>query len=128
MEWLKAIHVSCVILSFSGFCIRGFWALTAPDKLKNYWVRRVPHFVDTLLLTSALLMLYVMSISVLENSWLMAKIVALLVYILLGMLALKPGRSKQLRGMAWFCGMLVFAYIASVALTKSVSGFFLWLS
>ena len=124
MEWLKTLHVTCVVLSFSGFFIRGLWMLTAPDKLQNKWVKTVPHIVDAVLLSSALLMLFQLQLSIFENNWLIAKISALAIYILLGMLALKPGRPKLIRGIAWVSGMIIFIYIVSVALTKSVAGFF----
>jgi uncharacterized membrane protein SirB2 len=123
MEWLKPLHISCVALSFCGFFLRGVWMLRGSAWLHNKWVKRLPHVVDTGLLVSALSMLYVMQWSVLDHPWLQVKIVALLVYIGLGTLALKPGRSLGVRVAAWMIGLLVFLFIVSVALTKSVSGF-----
>jgi len=95
--------------------------------LSQRWVKILPHIIDTTLLGSALLMLYVSRMSLSQNPWLMAKIIALIIYILLGMLALKKGRTKRVRGLAWGLGLLVFAYIVSVALSKSVAGFLSWL-
>lgn len=92
------------------------------ELLSNRWVRLFPHIIDTLLLSSAILMLYVLHISVLEQSWLMAKIIALLVYIVLGMVALKVAKTKPVRTVAWCSALLVFIYIVSVALTKSPYG------
>lgn len=122
-EWLKLIHVTCAMLSFSGFFVRGIFMISFAHKLKNRGVKILPHIVDTLLLTTALLMLYTLQLSVAENNWLIAKILALLLYIFLGMLALRPGRPKPVRIIAWLSGMVVFMYIVSVALTKSVLGF-----
>ena len=51
--------------------------------------------------------------------WLAAKLVALLAYIGLGALALRPGRSKGARAAAWLAALAVFAYIAAVAVTRS---------
>jgi len=127
MEWIKSIHISCVVLSFSGFFIRGIWMLFGSSLLHKKWVKILPHVVDATLLLSALLMLYIMQWSVLDYQWLQVKIGALLVYIWLGMLALKPGRSKRTRFFAWLSGLIVFLFIVSVALTKSVYGFMgLW--
>lgn len=123
MDWLKLIHVSCVVLSFSGFFLRGVWMLSDSIMLQKRWVKTFPHIVDTTLLSSALIMLYTRQWSVLDHQWLQVKILALLVYIGLGMLALKPGRSKVVRSAAWLAGLLVFVFIVSVAFTKSVSGF-----
>ena len=93
--------------------------------LHKRWVKTVPHVVDATLLTSALFMLYLFNWSVFDHQWLQVKIVALLVYIGLGMLALKPGRPMNIRFGAWVAGLLVFLFIVSVALTKSASGFLL---
>jgi len=123
MEWIKSIHISCVVLSFSSFFLRGIWMMFDSSLLHNRWVKTVPHVVDATLLLSALLMLYIMQWSVLDYQWLQVKIGALLVYIVLGMLALKPGRPKRIRFMAWLSALVVFLYIVSVALTKSVYGF-----
>jgi len=101
--------------------------LNDSPRLKTRWSKVLPHLIDTTLLISALLMLYVMNMSVLQNDWLIAKISALFIYILLGMVALKYARTKKVRGMAWFMGLIVFIYIASVALTKSIAGFLIWI-
>lgn len=127
MEWLKSIHVVCVVLSFSGFFLRGIWLLLESELLFNKWAKVLPHIIDTVLLGSALLMLYVLQISVFEQSWLMAKIIALLIYIVLGMVALKISKNKSMRTIAWCSALLVFLYIVSVALTKSPYGLMAWL-
>jgi uncharacterized membrane protein SirB2 len=56
--------------------------------------------------------------SALQMPWLMAKIIALLLYIALGTLALKPGRSQPIRTLSWLAAIVTFAYIVSVAITK----------
>ena len=125
MEWIKTIHVTCVILSLSGFFLRGIWMMRDSIHLEHRLVKSFPHVVDTLLLTSAIILAVQWRISPLEHSWLLAKIIALLVYIRLGMVALRHGRSKKVRVVAWLSGLLTFLYIVSVATTKSVLG---WLS
>jgi len=98
--------------------------MQASPKLKLRWVKVTPHIVDTLLLASAIVLAVQMHISPFEHSWLMAKIIALLVYIGIGSVALREGRSKQVRVSAWLLGLATFMYIVSVALTKSVTGWF----
>jgi uncharacterized membrane protein SirB2 len=56
--------------------------------------------------------------------WLMTKIIALLVYVGLGLVALRFGRSKGIRALAWLLGMVVFGYIVAVAMSKSALGWF----
>jgi len=86
-------------------------------------VKILPHIIDTILLGSALMMLYVFEWSVKDNNWLQVKIVALLIYIGLGWLALNPRLAKNLRAAAWLSAIVVFVFIVSVALTKSALGF-----
>ena len=123
MEWIKVIHVSCVFLSFCGFFIRGIWMLSGSELLQKRWVKIAPHIIDTTLLASALLMLFVFQWSVFEQEWLQVKIGLLITYIGLGMVALKLGRTLIIRIVAWLTGLLVFLFIVLVAITKSVSGF-----
>jgi len=124
METIKIIHVTCVWLSFSGFFIRGIWMLSGSPLLQQRWVKTAPHVIDTLLLISAIILAVQMRVSPLEQPWLMAKIVALLVYIGVGMVALRFGRSKRIRVSAWLFGLATILYIMSVATSKSVLGCF----
>lgn len=125
MELIKTIHVSCVVLSFSGFFVRGIWMMRESAKLKQRWTKILPHVVDTLLLASAIILAVQWRLSPLQQPWLLAKIIALLVYIFAGTVALRQGRSKSVRISAWVFGLLTFLYIVSVALSKSALG---WLS
>ena len=95
--------------------------------LQQRWVKTIPHIVDTLLLVSAITLAVPMRLSPLEHPWLMAKIIALLVYIGFGMLALRFGRSKTIRLYAWLFGLVTIGYIVSVAFSKSALGWFVYI-
>jgi uncharacterized membrane protein SirB2 len=58
------------------------------------------------------------------QGWLTAKLIGLVVYILLGMMALKRGRTRKVRAVFFVAALTAFAYIVSVALTRSPLGFF----
>lgn len=122
METLKTIHVTFVVLSFAGFFIRGIWMLRDSNRLQQRWVRISPQVVDTVLLLSAIVLAVQLRFSPLEQPWLMAKIIALLAYIGAGLVALRLGRTKRIRLVAWLLGLVIFLYIVSVALSKSVLG------
>lgn len=126
MGVLKSIHVVCALLSFIGFFVRGVWMLKESALLQQRWVKILPHIIDSLLLASAIILAVQWRLSPLEQPWLMAKIVALLVYIGLGMVALRFGRSQITRLFAWLLGLLTFVYIVSVALSKSALGWFVY--
>jgi uncharacterized membrane protein SirB2 len=116
---LKFSHVTCVAISYSLFFLRGVWMLRDSTLLQRRWVKIVPHVVDTLLLLSAISLAWVLGISPLAAPWLAAKIVALLLYIVAGMVALKYGSTKRVRLAAWLSGQMVFVYIVCVALTHN---------
>jgi uncharacterized membrane protein SirB2 len=116
---VKYIHISCVLISYLLFFVRGVWMLRAAPILQHRWVKVAPHVVDTALLLSAITLATLLSISPLAAPWLMAKIIALLLYILLGTIAIKRGKTRKIRLAAWLAAQLVFIYIVSVALTHN---------
>ena len=91
----------------------------APALLQHPWVRTVPHIVDTGLLASAIALVIITQQYPLAAPWLTAKLVALVIYIALGMTALKHGKTKSVRLTAWITAQVVFVYIVAVALTRS---------
>ncbi len=130
MDYLvvKTIHQSAVALSFAGFFARGCGALAGAAWVGSRAAKTLPHIVDTVLLASALALAWALQLNPLSQPWLLAKIVALVIYVVLGALALRPGRSLRLRAMAWFCALATFGYIVSVAISKSALGFVSWLA
>lgn len=120
---VKYVHVVCALLSISGFVVRGVWMMTGNPLLARRPVKILPHLVDTLLLASALLMVWMSAQYPFVQSWLTAKVIALVLYILLGTVALKRGTTRGIRITAWWLALLVFAYIVSVAFSRSALGF-----
>lgn len=116
---LKHIHITFAALSGVLFLVRGIWMLSDSQQLQRRWVKVVPHIVDTLLLVSAIGLVVWSSQYPGEQSWLTAKVVALVGYIALGVIALKRGRTKQVRVAAFAGALACFAYIVAVAVTKN---------
>ena len=117
---VKNLHLGCVVFSGAGFVLRGAWMLRGSPLLAQRWVRVLPHVVDTVLLASAIALAVMLAQYPLVQGWLTAKLVGLVVYIALGTIALKRGRTRAVRLTAFGGALLVFAYIVAVALTKSV--------
>ena len=115
---LKVIHVSCAAMSYALFVTRGVWMMAESKLLQRRWVKIVPHAVDTLLLASAIAMAAAVP-DPLAAPWLRAKVVALVFYIALGMVALKRGRTRRVRVAAWIAAQAVFFYIVAVAVTRN---------
>jgi len=121
-EWLKLLHVGCAVLSIGGFTLRGYWLLSGNRPLAQPLTRVLPHVVDSLLLASALGMLWIWRLDPFSAPWLTAKILALLAYIALGMTALRFATTDRVRRLAFALALLVAAYIVAVAVTKSPWG------
>lgn len=119
MELIKLVHLSCAGLSILGFITRGILMMLESPMLKTRWMKVVPHVVDTTLLTTAIILVVQQGISPVATPWVMAKIIALVIYIGLGLVALRLGRTKLVRISAWLAALLVFSYIVAVALSKS---------
>ncbi len=115
---LKAVHVTCVGVTFALFFGRGLLMLADSPLLGNRLLRVAPHVNDTLLLASAIWMAVASRQYPFVEGWLTAKLVALIVYIGLGTVALSRGRTRRARAIAWLLALAVFAYIVSVALTR----------
>jgi uncharacterized membrane protein SirB2 len=111
--------MSCAWLSLCGFLLRGVWSLRESPQLRHPLARKLPIVVDSTLLLSALCLATLSSQWPVQQSWLSAKLLALIVYIILGMVALHWGRTRFQRGIGFACALLVFAYILAVATLRS---------
>lgn len=116
---VKYLHITAVVLTAALFLLRGIWMIVDSPWLERRWVKVVPHVIDTLLLLSALVLIFVIHQYPFIDDWLTAKVVGLLVYIGLGMVALHYGKTRRIRVVAWVAAWVVFAYIVSVAVYKS---------
>jgi uncharacterized membrane protein SirB2 len=116
---LKNLHVLAAATTISGFLLRGYWMLTESDKLQHRVTRVAPHIVDTVFLLSGLAMIWLLGMNPFTQPWLLAKFTGLIAYVLLGTIALKRGRTRQIRAIAGVGAVSVFAYIGGVAFTKS---------
>ena len=114
---LKIIHITCVFLSFSLFFLRGIWMLRSASIMQQRWVKIAPHSIDTVLLVSAILLAWQLGYTPFNSPWLAAKILALMLYIGLGMLAFRFAKTNAIRLYAWLAGLITFAYIVTTAIT-----------
>lgn len=117
---LKHLHMTCVALSASGFCLRALWMLTGSPLLQKRLTRVLPHVVDSLLLASAIGLAVWSGQYPLVEPWLTAKVGGLLVYIVCGSIALKRGKTPRQRALFAALALLALGYIISVALTRQV--------
>lgn len=116
---LKHLHMTFAVLSGALFLLRGLWMLAESRHLQQRWVKVAPHAVDTLLLASAIGLAVWSSQYPGQSPWLTAKLVALVAYIGLGTVALKRGRTRRVRALAFGGALACFGYILAVAVTKN---------
>src|SRR5262245_24838609 len=112
---VKQLHVATVVVSWMLFFVRGVWMIADSPRLKARWVRVVPHVNDTILLVAGVYLATFVGL----QPWIVAKLVALVAYILIGMVAITRGSTKPVRIAAWVAAQCVLLYIVAVALRKS---------
>ena len=111
---VKQLHVAAVAVSWALFFLRGVWMIAGSPRLEARWVRVVPHVNDTILLLAGVYLATAIGL----QPWIVAKLVALVAYILIGMVAITRGRTKAVRIAAWIAAQCVFLYILAVAVRK----------
>lgn len=120
---IKLIHMSTALISISLFVLRGLWVLQESEMMNKKWVKIVPHVNDTVLLITAIILAIGLNQYPFMTDWLTAKFVALIIYIILGMYALKYAKTKNTKIVFFILSIMTFSYIVMVALTRSESWF-----
>ena len=116
---LKYAHVVAAVTTISGFVLRGYWMLVDSKILQHPVTKIAPHIIDTVFLHAGSGMMWLLHLEPLKQPWLIAKFTGLVVYVLLGAVAIRRGPTKQIRTIAFASAVAVFAYIVGVALTRS---------
>jgi len=118
MPWalVKQLHVALAVLTAVSFCLRAYWMLARSPHLTASWSRWLPHVIDALLFLTGLSMAIGLSLSPQAHPWLAIKLVAIVVYVVIGSIALKRGRTYRQRVLALLLSLPVLAYIYAVAL------------
>ena len=124
---LKTTHTIFAFLTLAGVLLRGYWLLVESALLKHRVARIAPHAIDTLFLASGIALIIEINLAILQSPWLLAKLIGLVVYIGLGMVTMRFGRTRQIRLLAFVAAVATFAYIVGVALAKSPLSWLIWL-
>jgi uncharacterized membrane protein SirB2 len=119
MPWalLKQLHVLLAVLTACSFCLRGYWMLRRSPRLEAPWTRRLPHVVDALLFLTGLTMAVGLAISPVAHPWLAVKLVVIVIYVVIGSVALKRGRTYRQRVLALVLSVLALICIFALALS-----------
>jgi uncharacterized membrane protein SirB2 len=121
---IKWVHVGCVLASGALFSLRGSLMLCGSRYANHVSLARLSYVIDTTLLAAAVLLVLTIHQYPFVQAWLTAKVLLLVVYILLGIFALRRGKTRRTRGRYLLAAILVYVFIISVAVTHSPIGVF----
>jgi uncharacterized membrane protein SirB2 len=110
------VHLLAVIVSPLLFTVRARRAWLGHDPAQGL-LRWLPHAVDTVLLGAGLSLAVMTGQNPLVQSWLTAKLLALVCYVLAGHIAVRRARRRRWILAAWLLALAIFAYICAVAFT-----------
>ncbi len=116
---IKHLHMTVAGISLAFFLVRAWGSVCASSWLARRWIRGLPHLIDTVLLGLGVWMMVGLSLWPHQQSWLAAKLIGLMVYIGLGSLAIKRGRTPTTRMLAACAAVIAFAYVVGAAIQHS---------
>lgn len=117
-------HISLVLASGALFAARGAGVLAGTRWAMAPTIRRLSYSIDTALLAAAFALLFILDINPLAVAWLSTKIALLLVYIVLGTLALKRAPTLAARRLCFVAALLCYAFMLTVARAHHPWGIF----
>jgi len=115
---IKLLHLTTVVFTIGFFMLRWYWALYRPALVKRRWVRSLAVVNDISLLSAGITLAVMSRQYPLVASWLTAKLLALIAYILLGSMALKHVGGRPARAVYGVLALASVLYIVAVALTR----------
>ncbi|NYT63955.1 SirB2 family protein [Alcaligenaceae bacterium] len=120
---IKHLHTTAATLSILFFIIRAYWSVTGSGLLQRRVVKITPHIVDTVLLVCGVTLSVMLGAAGMQP-WVLTKMVLLVVYIGVGTIAIKRGKTAKTRGVAAIIAIAIFFYIVGIALNKSPASWF----
>ena len=112
---LKMFHITAALLSGALFAVRGGFALAGARWPQALPVKWLSYSVDTALLTAALMLLTILPWAMFANGWLLVKLALIVVYVVLGVFAMRRGRTRRMRAICYVLALLTFSMIYAIA-------------
>ncbi len=112
---IKALHVACVVLTGMLFTCRGLLMLAESEYTNHIVLRWTSYVIDTTLLIAGLLLMQITSQYPVTHDWLSVKLGLLIVYIVLGIYALRRGHSLRSRTGFFVAALAVYLFMFSIA-------------
>ena len=121
---IREVHILAASASGALFAVRGACAIAGMRWQRAALVRYASYTIDTTLLTAALMLVTILHQYPFVQAWLTAKVLLLVVYVALGTLALKRGRTRGVQVACFFAALAVFAMIVGIARAHDPRGWF----
>lgn len=122
---IKHAHIGLALLSGAVFAIRGLAAIAGMRWPHHAAVRITSYVIDTGLLTAALILLTILPGAFFANGWLTAKLVLLVIYVVLGVFAMRRGRTRRARISCYLGALATFGMVYTIARAHHPLGFLL---
>lgn len=118
---IRRLHILCACISIALFVLRGALQFSAVDWRRWRVLRILPHVNDTVLLAAAIALAWISHQVPWQQPWLGAKVVALLLYIVLGHMAFRIGAPRRRQLLAFCAALVTVAYIVMAATSRSAT-------
>lgn len=118
---IRLVHIVAVLASGGLFLIRGLALFAGAGGAAL--LRYLSYTIDTVWLTAALMLMTIVQQYPFVDAWLTMKVLLLVVYIVLGVLAFRKGPTRAVRVGCWLAALTVYAFIYSVARAHNPLGF-----
>ena len=122
---VREVHILAVIASGSMFTLRGAFALAGARWPHATPVRYLSYAIDITLLTAALMLVTILPAAMFANHWLTVKLVLVVAYVALGVLAMKRGPTHGIRIGCYIAALVTFGLIVGIARMHQPLGWFL---
>jgi uncharacterized membrane protein SirB2 len=113
---VKHLHLTLIAIAFTFFLLRSFWLFTGSPLLQKKLLKILPHPINLVMILSGFALAHVAHYP-LSSPWIIAKLVALVLFVAFGLLTFKqPTQTRRI--MFFSAALLTFVYIVCVAVTK----------
>lgn len=119
---MRLLHIVCASLSVCLFVLRWGLSLRGVRWRQWRWLRIAPHTNDAILLSAAIALATWSQQYPWQQAWLGGKVLLLLLYIMLGKLALRENQRQGNRWLWGSCALTTVLSIITIARTRWPSG------
>lgn len=121
-EMAKHLHVTAVVVSVLLFSVRFALSIMEHQARNNKLLKVIPHIVDTILLGSAIWLVFLSPMTQVDG-WIASKVIGVVLYIVSGFYALKWAKSKRSQILGFISAIVWITVTMGVAFSKQAFSF-----